>query len=87
MGRYLDDPDVVEVLAAAADLNLAVFVHPWDAIGEDRMNTEPADMVAIPADTALAIARLIFGGILDRLPKLRIGFAMGRNFSPRCSPV
>jgi len=78
MGRYLDDPDVVEVLAAAADLNLAVFVHPWDAIGEDRMRSYYLPhMVALPADTALAIARLIFGGILDRLPKLRIGFSHG----------
>ena len=34
-------------------------------------------MVALPADTALAIARLIFGGVLDRLPKLRIGFSHG----------
>ena len=65
MGRYLDDPDVVEVLEAAADLNLAVFVHPWDAIGEDRMRSYYLPhMVALPADTTLAIARLIFGGIL-----------------------
>jgi aminocarboxymuconate-semialdehyde decarboxylase len=78
MGRYLDDHEVVEVLTAAADLGLAVFVHPWDAIGEDRMRSYYLPhMVALPADTALAIARLIFGGVLDRLPKLRIGFSHG----------
>ena len=84
MGRYLDDPNVVEVLTAASDLNLAVFVHPWDAIGEDRMKAYYLPhMVALPADTALAIARLIFGGVLDRLPKLRIGFSHGGgNFLP-----
>jgi aminocarboxymuconate-semialdehyde decarboxylase len=78
MGRYLDDPGVVEVLTAAAELGLAVFVHPWDAIGEDRMRSYYLPhMVALPADTALTIARLIFGGVLDRLPKLRIGFSHG----------
>jgi aminocarboxymuconate-semialdehyde decarboxylase len=77
-GRYLDDPSVVEVLEAAAELGLAVFVHPWDAIGEERLKAYYLPhMVALPADTAAAIARLIFGGVLDRLPKLRIGFAHG----------
>jgi aminocarboxymuconate-semialdehyde decarboxylase len=84
MGRYLDDPQVGEVLSAAAKLNLAVFVHPWDAIGEDRMRAYYLPhMVALPADTSLAIARLIFGGVLDHLPSLRIGFAHGGgNFLP-----
>ena len=78
MGRYLDDPSVVEVLEAASELGLAIFVHPWDAIGEDRLKAYYLPhMVALPADTAAAIARLIFGGVLDRLPKLRIGFSHG----------
>ncbi len=77
-GLYLDHPPVVEVLQAAAELGLAVFVHPWDAIGEDRLKAYYLPhMVALPADTSAAIARLIFGGVLDRLPKLRIGFAHG----------
>ncbi len=78
LGRYLDDPSVLDVLEAAAELGLAVLVHPWDAIGEDRMKAYYLPhMVALPAETAAAIARLIFGGVLDRLPKLRIGFAHG----------
>lgn len=78
MGRYLDDPSVVEILEAASELNLAVFVHPWDAIGEDRLKAYYLPhMVALPADTAAAIARLIFGGVLDKLPRLRIGFSHG----------
>ena len=64
MGRYLDDPSVVEVLEAASELGLAIFVHPWDAIGEDRLKAYYLPhMVALPADTAAAIARLIFGGV------------------------
>ncbi len=84
MGKYLDDPSIVEVLEAAAALNLAVFVHPWDSIGEDRLKAYYLPhMVTLPADTAAAIARLIFGGVLDRLPALRIGFSHGGgNFLP-----
>ncbi|MGE0563752.1 MAG: amidohydrolase family protein [Pseudolabrys sp.] len=84
MGRYLDDPSVVEVLEAASELGLAVFVHPWDSIGEDRLKAYYLPhMVTLPADTAATIARLIFGGVLDRLPKLRIGFSHGGgNFLP-----
>jgi aminocarboxymuconate-semialdehyde decarboxylase len=78
MGRYLDDPSIIEVLEAASELDLAVFVHPWDALGEDRLKAYYLPhMIALPADTAAAIARLIFGGVLDRLPKLRIGFSHG----------
>lgn len=84
MGRYLDDPAVVDILEAASELGLAVFVHPWDAIGEDKLRAYYLPhMVILPADTAIAIARLIFGGVLDKLPKLRIGFSHGGgNFLP-----
>lgn len=89
MGRYLDDPSVVEVLEAASELGLSVFVHPWDAIGEDRLKAYYLPhMVALPADTAAAIARLIFGGVLDKLPKLRIGFSHGGgSFLPLLSRI
>jgi aminocarboxymuconate-semialdehyde decarboxylase len=77
-GRDLDDPDVVDILDAAQALGLAVFVHPWSGIGEERMRAfYLPHMVSLPAETSLAISRLIFGGVLDRLPRLRIAFAHG----------
>lgn len=83
-GRDLDDPEIVEILEAAAGRGLAVFVHPaTPAIGEERMRAFYLPfMVAYPAETALAIARLIFGGVLDRIPALRIGFAHGGGAFP-----
>ncbi len=77
-GRYLDDPGVVEILQAASEFGLSVFVHPWDAIAEDQHRAYYLPhMVLLPAETALAMARLILGGVLERLPKLRIAFAHG----------
>lgn len=83
-GRDLDDPEVVSILEAAAGRGLAVFVHPaTPAMGEDRMRAYYLPfMVAYPAETALAIARLIFGGVLDTIPTLRIGFAHGGGAFP-----
>jgi aminocarboxymuconate-semialdehyde decarboxylase len=78
-GRDLDDPEIFETLAACEALDLAVFVHPQGpSIGQERMKEFYLPfMVGYPADTSLAIARLILGGVLERLPRLRIGFAHG----------
>ncbi len=75
-GKNLDHPDVFPVLEAAERLGAAVFVHPWEVLGRDRMPKYWLPwLVGMPAETALAIASAIFGGVLERLPRLRLGFA------------
>lgn len=77
-GKYLDHPEVVAVLEAAQSLEAAVFVHPWDMIGQERMPKYWLPwLVGMPAETALAISTAVFGGVFDRLPTLRICFAHG----------
>lgn len=77
-GRNLDDPALFPVFEAAAELGAAVFVHPWDMLGRDRMQKYWTPwLVGMPAETALAICSVIFGGVLRRLPSLRICFAHG----------
>jgi len=39
-------------------------------------------LVGMPAETALAVCSLIFGGVLERLPRLRIAFAHGGGSFP-----
>ena len=74
----LSDPALFEVFAAAAELGAAVFVHPWDMMGEARMRKYWLPwLVGMPAEVSLAICSVIFGGVLERLPTLRIGFAHG----------
>ncbi len=82
-GHNLDDPGIVSVLECAASLDAAVFVHPWDMMGNDRMSKYWLGwLVGMPAETALAIASLLFSGALDRLKNLRICFAHGGGAFP-----
>lgn len=82
-GRNLDDPGVIEVLEAAAALGACVFVHPWDMMAADRMQRHWFPwLVGMPAETALAVGSVCFGGVLELLPALRIGFAHGGGAAP-----
>ncbi|MEP6995935.1 MAG: amidohydrolase family protein, partial [Acidobacteriota bacterium] len=75
--------ELFPIFEAAASLGAAVFVHPWEMAGRDRMTRYWLPwLVGMPAETSLAICSLIFGGVLERLPALRIGFAHGGGAFP-----
>lgn len=79
----LDAPEVFAVLEVAQDLGAAVFVHPWDMMGKENMPKYWLPwLVGMPAETALAISSMIFGGVFERLPKLRVAFAHGGGSFP-----
>jgi aminocarboxymuconate-semialdehyde decarboxylase len=82
-GWSLDHPDLFPIFEAAADLDACVFVHPWDILGKERMTKYWLPwLVGMPTETALAICSVIFGGVLERLPRLRIAFAHGGGSFP-----
>jgi aminocarboxymuconate-semialdehyde decarboxylase len=79
----LSDPALFPVFARAAALGAAVFVHPWDMMGQERMQRYWLPwLVGMPAEVSLAICSVIFGGVLERLPSLRIAFAHGGGAFP-----
>lgn len=72
-----------EFFAACEKLGMAVFVHPWEMMGEkDMMKYWLPWLVGMPAESSRAICSLIFSGVLERLPKLRIAFAHGGGAFP-----
>ncbi len=79
----LNAPEVFTVFQAAADMDQAVFVHPWDMMGQERMPQYWLPwLVGMPAEASLAIGSMIFGGVFERLPDLRVCFAHGGGAFP-----
>jgi predicted TIM-barrel fold metal-dependent hydrolase len=82
-GRELADPRFDPVWAAAADLGAVVFIHPWGCSLGPRLGAHfLGNTFGQPAETALALSHLIFGGVLDRHPGLRLLAAHGGGFLP-----
>jgi aminocarboxymuconate-semialdehyde decarboxylase len=74
----LDAPEIFPIFEAAAELGAAVFVHPWDMMAKEKMPKYWLPwLVGMPAESTLAICSMIFGGVLERLPNLRVAFAHG----------
>lgn len=81
--RNLDDDDFYPIFEAAQALDACVFVHPWKMLGQDRTRDHWLTwLVGMPAETTLAICSLAMGGVLERLPNLRVGFAHGGGSFP-----
>ena len=79
----LDAPELFPFFEAAADLGAAILVHPWDMMGSESMPKYWLPwLVGMPAEQARAACCLIFGGVLERLPKLRVCFAHGGGAFP-----
>jgi aminocarboxymuconate-semialdehyde decarboxylase len=79
----LDNASLQPVWSAAEQLGAAIFVHPWDMLGKERMPKYWLPwLVGMPAETSLAICSMIFGGVFERFPKLRVAFAHGGGAFP-----
>jgi aminocarboxymuconate-semialdehyde decarboxylase len=82
-GRYLDNPVFEPLWACAVRHRLPVFTHPLNNAGEDRMNEwHLGNSVGNPGETALAAARLIMSGVLERHPDLEVVLAHGAGTLP-----
>ena len=83
-GANLSDPGLDLFWAQAESLDVPVFIHPGDIIGaEDRMKEfYMHNLIANPLDTTIAAACLIFGGVLDRFPRLKVVLAHLGGFAP-----
>jgi len=79
----LGEQQFFDFFAACERLGMAVFVHPWDMMGERDMQKYWLPwLVGMPAEVSRAICSLIFSGTLERLPGLRIMFAHGGGAFP-----
>jgi len=82
MDLEFDAPQLRAVFTAAADLGLVVFVHPLILGATSRWTSRIAGMPAnfglgMTTDTAIAAARLLFGGVLAQADGIRVCLAHG----------
>ncbi|MFM7759023.1 MAG: amidohydrolase family protein [Crocinitomicaceae bacterium] len=89
IGSNINDENLNEekfftIFRACERLDLAVMVHPWQMMGFDSMKKYWLPwLVGMPAETSRAACSLIFGGVLEKLPNLRVCFShAGGSFLP-----
>jgi aminocarboxymuconate-semialdehyde decarboxylase len=79
----LNDPNLFPFFEACAEYDMSIFVHPWEMMGQEKMQKYWLPwLVGMPAETSLAICSMIFGGIFEKLPSLRVAFAHGGGSFP-----
>lgn len=82
-GLGLDDARFLDFYEAVESLGLALLIHPHNVAGQERMGDyHLRNLVGFPLDTTLAAAQLIFTGVLDRFPRLRICLGQAGGFFP-----
>jgi aminocarboxymuconate-semialdehyde decarboxylase len=79
----LDEDRFDPFWTAAADLSVLVLIHPYASIGAERLERYFfSNVVGNPAEETVAAAHLIFGGVLERHPGLRVCLTHGGGFLP-----
>ncbi|MFN8244550.1 MAG: amidohydrolase family protein [Ferruginibacter sp.] len=82
-GINLSDARFFPFYEAAEKLGCALFVHPWEMMGEEQMQRYWLPwLVGMPAETSRAICSMIFGGVFEKYPGLRVAFAHGGGSFP-----
>ncbi len=82
-GKNLDDPSFEPLWATAAELDAFMMIHPGNVAGADRLRSYYlGNLIGNPLDTTIAGACLIFGGVLERYPKLNFVMVHGGGFIP-----
>ena len=82
-GKNLDDPELEPVWSTAAELGAFILIHPINVAAAERLSSYYlTNLIGNPLDTTIAAACLVFGGVLERHPALKICLAHGGGFVP-----
>ena len=82
-GQNLDDPALAPFWATAEQLGAFILVHPVGVAGAERLKSYYlANLIGNPVDTTIAAASLVFGGVMERYPNLKVCLSHGGGFVP-----
>jgi aminocarboxymuconate-semialdehyde decarboxylase len=83
MGRNLDHPELEPLWTAASELGALLLIHPVNVGAADRLRSYYLNnLIGNPLDTTIAAACLVFGGVLERHPGLKVCLVHGGGFVP-----
>ena len=81
-GRSWDDDALFPILEAAQRLDAYIFFHPIDVrAGTVLTEYYTKNLIGNPLETTMLVASLVFGGVLERLPDLRMCLAHGGGYA------
>ena len=82
-GTNLDHPSYEPLWAVAAETGAFMLIHPANVAGADRLRSYYLNnLIGNPLDTTIAAACLVFGGVMERHPKLKVCLLHGGGFTP-----
>ena len=81
--KNLDEPEFEPVWQVANEHSAFFMVHPTQVAGIDRLkNYYLNNLIGNPLDTTIAAASLVFGGVIERFPKIKFFMVHGGGFTP-----
>jgi aminocarboxymuconate-semialdehyde decarboxylase len=81
--KNLDLPEFLPFFDRAQELDVLILVHPHEVTARQRLKGYYlTNWIGNPLETSIAFASLIFGGVLQRLPHLKICFAHAGGYTP-----
>ncbi len=82
-GVDLDDPGLNPFWGAAAELGCPILIHPYLPLaGRDMSRYLLENLVGRASESTIAVAHLVFGGVLERFPGLALILVHGGGFVP-----
>lgn len=82
-GAELADPRHLPFWSKAEELGALVFIHPMGcSLGERLTPFYFSNLIGNPAETTVALAHLVFSGVFDRCPRLKVCAAHGGGYFP-----
>ncbi len=82
-GKNLDEPEFDAFFQRAEALDVLIFIHPMANPAPDRLiRYYTENIIALPLESGICALSLIFGGVLERYPNIKICFAHGGGIAP-----
>lgn len=82
-GNYYNSTDFDPFWAKAQELDALIVMHPEDVAGSEKMGPYGLKLICgNPADSALSIGFMLYSGVFDRFPNLKLCVLHGGGFFP-----